>query len=194
MRSESLMLNDYIRRYKGASIAGAILMCVTALFMMFFPKAMMDMAVRVLAVGLMIDGLIHLVFYVMLDSEMRHYSNDLFTGVLALTAGLIIFMNVSYFVEMLVYLVAIWMLAKGLMGLQFSLRLIDVIEFNWIYLFIIGLLEVICSIVVIVHPFGFLDLLVRITGICLLVTEVFDIMTSIYVMRALEYSARRRIY
>ncbi|MBO6047662.1 MAG: DUF308 domain-containing protein [Erysipelotrichaceae bacterium] len=188
------MLNDYIKRYKRCTIFGAILMAVTAIFMMFFPLSMMEMAVRVFSIGMAVTGIIHIIFYVLLDTEMRHFSNDLFVGVLSLALSVVIFMNVNEVTRFLIYIVGAWMMVKGVMGLQFSLRLIDVIEFNWIYLFLISVAEILASLLVVINPFGMAQLLVRVAGICLLTTEVFDIMISLYVLRSLDYTKRPRIY
>ena len=180
------MLNEYIKTFEKSSIVSSILMILVAILLILFPKTMINIAVVLFAAALLVDGIIHMGYFFMMEPEVRVYSNDLFWGIIMIVLGLLVFMNKTLVTATIPYLLGTWMILKGFMNLQLSLQMIRIVEFNRFWIFIGGVIEVIAGLLVVFHPFGFLDLLVVISGIFLLITEVIDLSDSIYVLRQMN--------
>ena len=111
-------------------------MIVASVLLIVFPKTMLDIVVYVISGALFVDGLIHLVTYFALTHDMRIFSNDLLEGILALLAGVFVAFNADAFISALTMIIGLWIVIKGLLNLQLSFQLQQIIEFNWFWIFL----------------------------------------------------------
>ena len=185
------MIKEYIKKYSKASIITSVIMIVASVLLIVFPKTMLDIVVYVISGALFVDGLIHLVTYFALTHDMRIFSNDLLEGILALLAGVFVAFNADAFISALTMIIGLWIVIKGLLNLQLSFQLQQIIEFNWFWIF---LCAVLCVVFIIVHPIDMAIGLTMAEGIVLLVTEVLSLIQTIYVLYKLNHSKMSRSY
>ena len=185
------MIKEYIKKYSKASIITSVIMIVASVLLIVFPKTMLDIVVYVISGALFVDGLIHLVTYFALTHDMRIFSNDLLEGILALLAGVFVAFNADAFISALTMIIGLWIVIKGLLNLQLSFQLQQIIEFNWFWIF---LCAVLCVAFIIVHPIDMAIGLTMAEGIVLLVTEVLSLIQTIYVLYKLNHSKMSRSY
>lgn len=188
------MIKEYIKKYSKASIITSVIMIVASVLLIVFPKTMLDIVVYVISGALFVDGLIHLVTYFALTHDMRIFSNDLLEGILALLAGLFVAFNADAFISALTMIIGLWIVIKGLLNLQLSFQLQQIIEFNWFWIFLCALLSVVLGVFIIVHPIDMAIGLTMAEGIVLLVTEVLSLIQTIYVLHKLNHSKMSRSY
>ena len=184
------MIKEYIKKYSKASIITSVIMIVASVLLIVFPKTMLDIVVYVISGALFVDGLIHLVTYFALTHDMRIFSNDLLEGILALLAGVFVAFNADAFISALTMIIGLWIVIKGLLNLQLSFQLQQIIEFNWFWIFLCAVLGVF----IIVHPIDMAIGLTMAEGIVLLVTEVLSLIQTIYVLYKLNHSKMSRSY
>ena len=182
------MIKEYIKKYSKASIITSVIMIVASVLLIVFPKTMLDIVVYVISGALFVDGLIHLVTYFALTHDMRIFSNDLLEGILALLAGVFVAFNADAFISALTMIIGLWIVIKGLLNLQLSFQLQQIIEFNWFWIFLCAVLCVALGVFIIVHPIDMAE------GIVLLVTEVLSLIQTIYVLYKLNHSKMSRSY
>ena len=187
------MIKEYIKKYSKASIITSVIMIVASVLLIVFPKTMLDIVVYVISGALFVDGLIHLVTYFALTHDMRIFSNDLLEGILALLAGVFVAFNADAFISALTMIIGLWIVIKGLLNLQLSFQLQQIIEFNWFWIFLCAVLCVALG-VIIVHPIDMAIGLTMAEGIVLLVTEVLSLIQTIYVLYKLNHSKMSRSY
>ena len=183
------MIKEYIKKYSKASIITSVIMIVASVLLIVFPKTMLDIVVYVISGALFVDGLIHLVTYFALTHDMRIFSNDLLEGILALLAGVFV-----AFISALTMIIGLWIVIKGLLNLQLSFQLQQIIEFNWFWIFLCAVLCVALGVFIIVHPIDMAIGLTMAEGIVLLVTEVLSLIQTIYVLYKLNHSKMSRSY
>ena len=186
------MIKEYIKKYSKASIITSVIMIVASVLLIVFPKTMLDIVVYVISGALFVDGLIHLVTYFALTHDMRIFSNDLLEGILALLAG--VSFNADAFISALTMIIGLWIVIKGLLNLQLSFQLQQIIEFNWFWIFLCAVLCVALGVFIIVHPIDMAIGLTMAEGIELLVTEVLSLIQTIYVLYKLNHSKMSRSY
>ena len=184
------MIKEYIKKYSKASIITSVIMIVASVLLIVFPKTMLDIVVYVISGALFVDGLIHLVTYFALTHDMRIFSNDLLEGILALLAGVFVAFNADAFISALTMIIGLWIVIKGLLNLQLSFQLQQIIEFNWLC----AVLCVALGVFIIVHPVDMAIGLTMAEGIVLLVTEVLSLIQTIYVLHKLNHSKMSRSY
>lgn len=189
------MIKEYIKKYSKASIITSVIMIVASVLLIVFPKTMLDIVVYVISGALFVDGLIHLVTYFALTHDMRIFSNDLLEGILALLAGVFVAFNADAFISALTMIIGLWIVIKGLLNLQLSFQLQQIIEFNWFWIFLCAVLCVALGVfIIIVHPVDMAIGLTMAEGIVLLVTEVLSLIQTIYVLHKLNHSKMSRSY
>lgn len=188
------MIKEYIKKYSKASIITSVIMIVASVLLIVFPKTMLNIVVYVISGALFVDGLIHLVTYFALTHDMRIFSNDLLEGILALLAGVFVAFNADAFISALTMIIGLWIVIKGLLNLQLSFQLQQIIEFNWFWIFLCALLSVVLGVFIIVHPIDMAIGLTMAEGIVLLVTEVLSLIQTIYVLHKLNHSKMSRSY
>lgn len=188
------MIKEYFKKYSKASIITSIIMIIAALLLIVFPKTMLDIVVYVIAGALLVDGIIHIITYFAMNTELRVFSNDLLEGILALLAALFVAFNANSFISALTMIIGIWIIIKGLLNIQLSFQLQQIVEFNWIWIFLCALISVILGAFVIVHPIDMAIGLTMAEGIVLLVTEVLSLFQTIYVLHKLKHSQMTRSY
>ena len=188
------MIKEYIKKYSKASIVASVIMIVASVLLIVFPKTMLDIVVYVISGALFVDGLIHFVTYFTLTHEMRIFSNDLLEGLLALLAGVFVAFNADAFISALAMVIGLWVVIKGLLNLQLSFQLQQIIEFNWFWIFLCAVFCVVLGVFIIVHPIDMAIGLTMAEGIVLLVTEVLSLIQTIYVLYKLNHSKMSRSY
>ena len=186
------MIKEYIKKYSKASIITSVIMIVASVLLIVFPKTMLNIVVYVISGALFVDGLIHFVTYFALTHEMRIFSNDLLEGILALLAGVFVAFNADAFIGALTMIIGLWVVIKGLLNLQLSFQLQQIIEFNWFWIFLCAVLSVVLGVFIIVHPIDMAIGLTMAEGIVLLVTEVLSLIQTIYVLYKLNHSKMSR--
>ena len=174
------MIKEYIKKYSKASIITSVIMIVASVLLIVFPKTMLDIVVYVISGALFVDGLIHLVTY--------------FALILALLAGVFVAFNADAFISALTMIIGLWIVIKGLLNLQLSFQLQQIIEFNWFWIFLCAVLCVALGVFIIVHPVDMAIGLTMAEGIVLLVTEVLSLIQTIYVLHKLNHSKMSRSY
>ena len=179
------MIKEYIKKYSKASIITSVIMIVASVLLIVFPKTMLNIVVYVISGALFVDGLIHFVTYFALTHEMRIFSNDLLEGILALLAGVFVAFNADAFIGALTMIIGLWVVIKGLLNLQLSFQLQQIIEFNWFWIFLCAVLSVVLGVFIIVHPIDMAIGLTMAEGIVLLVTEVLSLIQTIYVLSSI---------
>lgn len=188
------MIKEYLKKYSKASIVTSVIMIAAALLLIIFPKKMLDVVVYIIAGALFVDGVIHIATYFFMNREMRVYSNDLLEGLLALLAGIFIAYHASDFIGFLTMIIGMWIIIKGLLNFQLSFQLQQMIEFNWIWIFLLAFVSVVLGIFVIVHPIDMAIGLTMAEGIILLITEVLSLIQTLYVLHQLKHSRMTRSY
>lgn len=191
---EKTMIKEYIKKYSKASIITSVIMIVASVLLIVFPKTMLNIVVYIISGALFVDGLIHFVTYFALTYEMRIFSNDLLEGILALLAGVFVAFNADAFISALTMIIGLWIIIKGLLNLQLSFQLQQIIEFNWFWIFLCAVLSVVLGVFIIVHPIDMAIGLTMAEGIVLLVTEVLSLIQTIYVLYKLNHSKMSRSY
>ena len=121
------MIKEYIKKYSKASIITSVIMIVASVLLIVFPKTMLKIVVYVISGALFVDGLIHIITYFALTHDMRMFSNDLLEGLLALLAGLFVAFNADAFISALTMIIGLWIVIKGLLNLQLSFQLQQII-------------------------------------------------------------------
>ncbi len=174
------MILEFLKKYEKESIIISMLLIIVSIFLIVKPGIALSTAVTLFAIVFIFDGIINIVSYMMKNTEIRAFSNELIMGILLLILGLIIICNQTLFISILPIMVGMWIFIKSIVKIQLAINLKSAIADKWELLLVSSVLMCILGILIIVNPFEEIVTLTRFIGIMMLITEIIDVCESIY--------------
>lgn len=180
------MLLDYIKRYAKSSILISILMLIVSILLIIRPSAILNTIMLLIGTVILLEGIFHIVTYVIGDKEYRTYSKDLLIGIIIIISGIYIILNKEIFINLLPIIVGIWIVIKSVIKLQLALNLKNLDDRNWLILFISSIITSIFGIVIILNPFASLVAITILVGMVLLTTQIIEIIENVFLLNKLK--------
>mgnify|MGYP004643645863 FL=1 len=180
------MIKNYVRKYEKYSSIISILMIIVSLFLIFKPVKSLEFIVLIFGVILIANGLMRIVSYFNIDNEMRLMSLDLLEGIITILTGTLTLVYRQDLINVFPVILGIWIIAKNIVKLQFAINLSTIPNSGWGWLIVLSILTIILGIIIIINPFSTLIAITLLSGILLLVTELCDLIESIYVLIKLK--------
>lgn len=173
---------DSIKKYEKTSIATSILLIIFSMFLIFKPEASLNFIVIVIGAFMALVGIIHMVSYFTSNKEFRSMSTELIEGTLYAVIGIFLIFKPNILNEFLGVIVGAWQIIQFIIKFQFAFNLKSVSSPSWSFMLISSLLHLALGLVMIINPFGSMATITTIAGIILLVTEIANMVESIYLL------------
>ncbi len=180
------MIKNYVKKYEKYSLVVSILMIIISLFLIFKPMKSLEFIVMVFGITLLIDGFMRIFSYFNIEDEMRLMSFDLLEGIMTILAGTLTLVYRQELINVFPVVLGIWIIAKNIIKLQLAINLSTIPDSGWAWLVAASILTIILGIIIIINPFSTIIAITLLSGILLLVTEVCDLVESIYVLVKLK--------
>ena len=179
------MIKEYIKKYNRSSIITSILMIIVAVLLIVKPIKTMEWIVTLLSVIIIIDGIFDFINYFKSDKETKLYSFGLVEGLLEVLAGILIILDKDVLIAFLPLILGIWIILKNIVKVQLAINLKQICS-DWYLPLIVAILSLLLGILIILNPFGSMITITLLSGIFLLVTEVFNLIENIYLLIKLK--------
>lgn len=176
------MNNSFIRKYSANTLIVSVLLLIFSLFLIVKPVASLNFIMILLGCITVLDGIIHIVSYFSTSSELRMFSFELVQGVLGTILGFVFIFNPEIIVSFLPFIIGTWIIVEGIIKFQFSFNIRGCETGNWLIPLCLSILTIIFGFIIIFNPFGTAIALTSLAGIFLLVSEILNIIESIYVI------------
>ncbi len=176
------MIIEYLRKFEKQSIITSILLILVAIFLIAKPGIALSTAVTIFGVIILVYGVINIISYVLEEPEVRAFSNELIMGILLTILGVIILFNKALFISILPIITGMWIVIRSIMKFQLAINLKSTLTDKWGWLLVSSIIMCILGIIIVANPFEAIFTITRFIGIMLIITEVFDLIESIYVL------------
>lgn len=176
------MVKDYIKKYEGCSIVVSILMICLSLFLMFKPLESLEVFIVIFAIIILLSGLGYLVSYFTISKESRLFSIDLLLGLATIISGIMLLVYKKDVINIFPVILGIWIIISNLFKLQLSINLSLFLDNTYLGLVLITILMIIFGLLLIINPFASFMTITVTAGTLLLITEVVNLIESIYVI------------
>lgn len=176
-------MNSFIRKYSANTLIVSFLLLVLSLFLFLQPAASLNFIINLLGCIAILDGIIHIVSYILTPSETKSYSFELIQGILVALIGFVFVYNPQIVASFLPIIVGAWIIMEGMVKFQFSFNLKATGSNNWLMILLLSILSMIFGLIVIFNPFGTAITITALIGIFLFISQVLNIIESIYVIR-----------
>lgn len=176
------MVKDYIKKYEGCSIVVSVLMICLSLFLMFKPLESLEVFTVIFAIIILLSGLGYLVSYFTISKESRLFSIDLLLGLATIISGIMLLVYKKDVINIFPVILGIWIIISNLFKLQLSINLSLFLDNTYLGLVLITILMIIFGLLLIINPFASFMTITVTAGTLLLITEVVNLIESIYVI------------
>lgn len=176
------MIKDYIKKYEGCSIIVSILMICLSLFLMFKPLESLEVFTVIFAIIILLSGLGYLISYFTISKESRLFSIDLLLGLVTIISGIMLLVYNKDVINVFPIILGIWIIISNLFKLQLSINLSLFLDNTYLGLVLITILMIIFGLLLIINPFASFMTITVTAGTLLLITEVINLIESIYVI------------
>lgn len=176
------MIKDYVKKYEGCSIVVSVLMICLSLFLMFKPLESLEVFTVIFAIIILLSGLGYLVSYFTISKESRLFSIDLLLGLATIISGIMLLVYKKDVINIFPVILGIWIIISNLFKLQLSINLSLFLDNTYLGLVLITILMIIFGLLLIINPFASFMTITVTAGILLLITEVVNLIESIYVI------------
>ena len=180
------MFIEYIKKYERSSILINIIMIIVSLFLIFNPAGVVNTVVILFGLGILADGLSHLIAYFLTDSVSRMFSGDFFQGSLTSIIGLLIISNKEILISIFPTIVAIWLIIKGIVKLQLAFNMKGTNMENWSAILLSGIVTLILGALIISNPFSAVYAVSIIAGVILLISSIIDLIENLAIIKTLN--------
>lgn len=176
------MIKDYIKKYEGCSIVVSVLMICLSLFLMFKPLKSLEVFTVIFAIIILLSGLGYLISYFTISKESRLFSIDLLLGLVTIISGIMLLVYNKDVINVFPIILGIWIIISNLFKLQLSINLSLFLDNTYLGLVLITILMIIFGLLLIINPFASFMTITVTAGTLLLITEVINLIESIYVI------------
>ena len=176
------MIKDYIKKYEGCSIVVSVLMICLSLFLMFKPLESLEVFTVIFAIIILLSGLGYLISYFTISKESRLFSIDLLLGLVTIISGIMLLVYKKDVISIFPVILGIWIIISNLFKLQLSINLSLFLDNTYLGLVLITILMIIFGLLLIINPFASFMTITVTAGTLLLITEVINLIESIYVI------------
>ena len=107
-------------------------------------------------------------------------------GLLTIITGIMLMIYRSDIISIFPIILGIWIIVSNLFKLQLSINLSLVLENNCALLILLAILMMVIGVLLIINPFASFMTITVMAGVFLLITEVINLIESIYVLVKLK--------
>lgn len=180
------MIKDYIKKYESCSIVVSVLMICLSLFLMFKPLESLEVFTVIFAIIILLSGLGYLISYFTISKESRLFSIDLLLGLVTIISGIMLLVYKKDVISVFPVILGIWIIISNLFKLQLSINLNLFLNNTYLGLVLITTLMIVFGLLLIINPFASFMTITVTAGTLLLITEVINLIESIYVITKLN--------
>lgn len=179
-------MESYIKKYGRNSMLVSILLIILSFFLIFKPIDSINFIIMVLGFIITASGIMHIFAYFTSPVEFRAFSFELVRGILGIVAGIIFIAHPEWIHSFFPIIIGIWVIIESIINFQLSLSLKDFVTGGWMFMLISSIITAILGIFIIIHPLVSTAILATFCGICLLISEVMNVVEYAFIIKKLN--------
>ena len=176
------MIKNYMKKYEYCSVVVSVLMICLSLFLMLRPLESLEVFTVVFSIIILLSGVGYLISYFTISKESRLMSVDLLIGLVTIISGVMLLVYKKDVINIFPIILGIWIIISNLFKLQLSINLSLFFNNSYFGLILIAILMIGFGLILIINPFASFMTITVTAGMLLLITEVINLVESIYII------------
>ena len=162
-------------------IISSILALIVGIIMIAFP----DMSIKTIGIIAAIYVIIHGIALIVLDIKASQYYlpfDGLFSGIVSILVGILLLCRPAIVPVIFTIAIGVWMIISSVNYIKIALKLTKT-DLPWLFILILGILDLIAGIVMIFNPFEATISLALFAGIMIVIHSVINIVDMIIIKK-----------
>lgn len=156
---------------------------IFSLFLIFNPEFILGLLVASFGAIILIIGILKIVAYFRSPKEFQVFSLELIQGIVFSIIGFIFILKQDLVISLFPFVISIWVIMQSIVKLQIAFNIKATGASSWKMLMILSIITLIMGIIIICNTFLFAKLATILCGIFLLISEIINIIDSIFIMK-----------
>ncbi len=170
-------------------IASSILTLVVGIMLAIYPGDTLSIITKVIGAFLMVFGVVQVINYFKNVKEDRIGSASFALGIILFAVGLYLFINDKSLTDIVTTMIGILICIKCVYKIQLAISIKDY-STSWKYNLVSGLIVLSIGLIVIFYPVKTAETILRVVGIALIVSSVYEIFESIVVIKKIDTTVK----
>ncbi len=176
-------MEQYIKKYTSYSILTSLILIILSIFLISNPNQFLNIVMTIFSIILILSGIIQVIGYFRSPAELKAFSIKLILGIIIIVLGIFLLLNSSMVNTIITAIIGGWMVIQSIIKIQIAFNLREYANSNWKAICILSIITLLLGILIIINPFGAIETIGRIAGIMLLVSEIINLIESIFMLR-----------
>ena len=176
-------MENYIKKYNRYNILISLALIVLSIFLIIDPTTSFNAITIIIGIIVGITGLVELITYFTSPQEIKAFSFKLIIGVITTILGIVIIINAQTINTILTWVIGAWIIIESIIKLQIAFNIKGISDTSWKAIVIISIITFIIGLIIILNPFATLITVGKVCGIMLLISELMNIIESIFILK-----------
>ncbi len=163
-------MQETIKNLEKKNIMLSILLIILGALLVWKPIGFIKTIVIVIGAILFVMAIVDFISYFNSDQSINNTS--LFKGIIELIAAVLLIFRNDVLIDLFPIIIGVVLIFNNIFKLQLSLNIKKIDAHKWTYGFVSGLIGILVGVVIILNPFETLELVIRIAGIIILISEI----------------------
>lgn len=173
-------MEKYVKKLGRSSLFISVLLTVLGFLMTFKSQETVSVFIVFFGYVLVVDGLIHCASYFTIDRDLSFFSYELAQAIIDILLGFFVVANANSVSFVLPITLGLWVVLDGILKIQIALNIRGIRNTNWGIMFVSALVAIFIGFAILFNPIKSLDLLVKVCGVALIITQLLSIYDDIY--------------
>ena len=170
-------------------IASSILTLVVGIMLAIYPGDTLSVITKVIGAFVMVFGVVQIINYFKDVKEDRIGSKSFAFGVILFAIGLYLFINDKSLTDIVLTIIGILICIKSIYKIQLAISIKDY-SASWKYNLVSGLIVLSIGLIVIFYPVKTAETILRVVGIALIASSLYEIIESIVVIKKIDTTVK----
>lgn len=175
-----------LKQLKWNLILLAVFFIVLGVVLILWPGATMKTICYMLAAILIIIGVVFLANYLRKDIAGLIYRYDLVVGLCAVLGGILVIIKVNQLTELIPAVLGFLVTTSGILKMQNSVDMLRLGHGTWYVAFAMAIINIVFGVLLLINPFGTMELLLIWLGIGFVYSGVTDLYVTISISHKLS--------
>ena len=180
-------MREFLKSIKTNILGSAVLCIILGIVLMVYPDTSLTLVCQAVGVIVLVTGIGFIISHIRGGLFSLFYKLDLILGLLFLILGVYILMNPWGLLSIIPVVFGVLLIYHGISDLGQAMELRKYEADRWWISIIIAVITIVLGVVIMSNPFGTIDMLMRIIGVCL----IYDGLSNLLLVGKFSKSIRR---
>lgn len=176
---------EEVRRFNIRSIIASLVLIVLGVAIITNPNAILSVLIKILGIGVIVDGIWHIIQFMDETSEQKALSIKLVQGLGEILLGIMAIIHSVWVISVLYIIIGLWIAMESILKIQMSILLKDVFTNRKIPL-IVSIIGLLIGIFIIANPLIASEYINIMIGVTIIIAELPNLIESIYLEMKLK--------